>query len=907
MSRLHTTNLGSLVSVNGIQVPKGCSTLSITYQDTSDSDSGRSPLTGSMWKGYIGTLRTLKCSWNSLYPDHTRKILQAVKGLNRFPVQFYDPESGEYVTSDFYVGDRSTDIKTFFRNHELIGLSLTLIENDPYADGNGDTGGGGGGIVPEGTIRLTSNGEHDVTEYATANVQVPPYGQGEITISSNGRHNVSGKATAIVDVDAGGITPSGTIEINSNGKRDVTAYAEADVNVPPYGEGEIEINDNGRINVSGKATAVVNVPKGITPEGKITIGENGVKDVTAYAQADVQVPPYGEGDVEITENGTHNVSGKARAIVNVPTGGITPSGTLDITANGNYDVTQYAQAHVQVDGGGSGGGGDDPSDYDPEAVYTATRPEDWLPMPTPGEGEMYILMLIPEGGSSYIAMLPTTNSGQYTVELGTMVDGAFAATTDPEAVDSGTKWEAELQASAWGDPTADGYRQCMIRVSGDIQTWQPTSHSDLYGSTTYAYAIAEIACNLPGCRTVKVANISQMRYFAWYGSNAATSNYLESMFDGCTSLVAILALDTRHATSVYRMCYQCHSLRAIPALDLGVHDDRQTVGANNIANNMMQDCYALTGIPNMDMSAVVELSYAFKACYALRSLPRLDIAQCTNISSMLQNCVSLTSITGINMPAATIASYMCDQCTALQTVGDIVLPACTNMYYMFYGCSSLQTVGDIVSPVCTNMSYIFAGCSSLRSVSKLDASMCTKLEYAFQNCYALESLPNIAPTVSCSGRALCYNCYSLRSVDNVDFSHFSSLRDAFRGCYSLQRMPDMHLDLCTDVQYMFSGCTSLIAIKRMRMAKVSSVSSLFASCRALASIRLDPDIEGWSGANISIPQASLSHDAIVALIDSLPTITSARTLSITSSPAAGTLTEDELAVATAKKWTVTVT
>src|SRR5699024_7584949 len=111
-NRLHTTNNGVLISLNGIRVPKGCSTLSIVHQDVSDSDSGRSKLTGCMWKGYVGTLRTLECTWNSLYPDHTKQILQAVKGLNRFPVHFFDTESCEYVTADFYVGDRKSDIIT---------------------------------------------------------------------------------------------------------------------------------------------------------------------------------------------------------------------------------------------------------------------------------------------------------------------------------------------------------------------------------------------------------------------------------------------------------------------------------------------------------------------------------------------------------------------------------------------------------------------------------------------------------------------------------------------------------------------------------------------------------------------------------------------------------------------------
>ena len=566
MSRLHTTNLGSLVSVNGIQVPKGCSTLSITYQDTSDSDSGRSPLTGSMWKGYIGTLRTLKCSWNSLYPDHTRKILQAVKGLNRFPVQFYDPESGEYVTADFYVGDRTTDIKTFWRNHELIGLSLTLIENDPYADGNGDTG-EGGGIVPEGTITITNNGLHEVTKYEMADVKVPPYGEGEVQIKTNGRHSVSGKAVAVVNVPAGGggITPSGTIEIDSNGKHDVTDYAEADVQVPPYGVGEIEINDNGRIDVSGKATAVVNVPKGINPEGKITITENGVKDVTAYAQADVQVPPYGEGDVEIKENGTHNVSGKARAIVNVEASG------LDMS--------------------------------DPDVVYKATRPAEWMLMPDPAEDEIYLLCMIPDGLSAWFACKAVTSPGtEYSIDIGVVGEtGAYVQKASIATVASNTVWRAEIAAASWMPVTSDGMAQCLMRVSGDhIKQWYPEAivESKSSGKRTYGGPIVDLVARC--AYATKISTVSQnegsttqngiesIMYYAWFGASdpgitrdpafmfkqrasllavraldLSGSKYFGNMFEGCTLLMAVPEIDLSEATNITKMYSECSSLDRI--------------------------------------------------------------------------------------------------------------------------------------------------------------------------------------------------------------------------------------------------------------------------------------------------------------------------------------------------------
>lgn len=161
-------------------------------------------------------------------------------------------------------------------------------------------------IVPEGTKKIVSNGEHDVNAFEKVNVDVPN------------------------EIPDGYIKPEGERQISSNGSYDVKEYATAEVNVP--------------------------IPDGyIIPAGAVTITQNGNHDVTKVKTALVIVPtPDGylkpSGTKQITSNGTHDVKQYESAEVNVPIpdGYIKPSGTKKITSNGEHDVNSYQKVNVNV-------------------------------------------------------------------------------------------------------------------------------------------------------------------------------------------------------------------------------------------------------------------------------------------------------------------------------------------------------------------------------------------------------------------------------------------------------------------------------------------------------------------------------------------------------------------------------
>ena len=149
-------------------------------------------------------------------------------------------------------------------------------------------------------------------------------------------------------------------------------------------------------------------------------------------------------------------------------------------------------------------------------------------------------------------------------------------------------------------------------------------------------------------------------------------------------------------------------------------------------------------------------------------------------------------------------------------------------------------------------------------------------------------------------------CYSLTAIPQMDTSAVTNMSYMFKNCSSLTAIPQIDTSAVTDMNSMFYYCYSLTAIPQMDTSAVTNMSSMFNNCYSLTSIAFNGSVTGWAGYAVSLQDCSLGHAAIVAFFNSLPTITSAKAITLTGNPGVSELTDAEKAIATGKGWTLTL-
>ena len=245
---------------------------------------------------------------------------------------------------------------------------------------------------------------------------------------------------------------------------------------------------------------------------------------------------------------------------------------------------------------------------------------------------------------------------------------------------------------------------------------------------------------------------------------------MNSMFNGCTSLITIPVLDTSQATSMNYMFSGSTSLTSIPALD--------TSKVTNM-DSMFYDCTSLTSIPTLNTSQVTSMRSMFNGCTSLTSIPTLDTSQVTGMGSMFQGCTSLTSIPTLNTSKVTNMGSMFQSCTSLTSIPTLDTSKVTNMGSMFQGCTSLTSIPTLDTSKVTNMGGMFRNCTSLTSIESIDFSSCIGTGGMFPSYNNYSKLTSIHVTGSIS---FSWTSDGFGNIPNLDFNSIKSILEAMNRC-----------------------------------------------------------------------------------------------------------------------------
>lgn len=232
--------------------------------------------------------------------------------------------------------------------------------------------------------------------------------------------------------------------------------------------------------------------------------------------------------------------------------------------------------------------------------------------------------------------------------------------------------------------------------------------------------------------------------------------------------------------------------------------------------------------------------------------------------------LKLTAVTAKNneLKANNIRSFVSS--TAVSYIPTLVLDGSVKLFNTFF---------DALNPIAGN---------ALKKIS-IKGGTITSLFRVFNGDKRLEEVVfsgceyNLASDL----RQLFGLCYALRKLPDIDYSNVTTMSDFLRENYNLK---DTFLDLS------YADKVTTLGAYGTSVRPITGLKGLLVSQNA--------PFTGISP-QINVSYTGLDQNALVALFNSLPTVTAGQIINITGATGASALTAQQLAIATNKGWTVT--
>lgn len=178
---------------------------------------------------------------------------------------------------------------------------------------------------------------------------------------------------------------------------------------------------------------------------------------------------------------------------------------------------------------------------------------------------------------------------------------------------------------------------------------------------------------------------------------------------------------------------------------------------------------------------------SFGLTYWMSEMNEVDMKGVTTASNAFQNCANLKKINIKNMGSVKTAYQMFQGCISLTEIPELNLSSATNIYSMFQNTGFVEVDG-FEALKATDPHSIFSSCKSLVKVGDINLPVATETQTMFSSCIALTEVGNIYIPNGKQCQQLFNSCSKLVTIGEIDMSSATNVSNMFGNCSVLKNI-----------------------------------------------------------------------------------------------------------------------